>query len=75
MKITETADIVGYIWDLNGWNLNERTVKAWHDLIGDLDRDTAKAAVKMHYKTSTDRITPAHIRKACRPRVSGEVMW
>ncbi len=64
MKITETADIVGFIWDVNGWNLSDRTVKAWHTVIGDLDHAAVKAALVKHMQESSERITPAHLRKA-----------
>lgn len=38
-------------------------VLAWYQDIGDLDPDDALAAVSRHYRESTDRLMPAHIRR------------
>jgi hypothetical protein len=38
-------------------------VLAWHEDIGDLDYPDALAAVSRHYRDSTDRIMPAHVRR------------
>lgn len=38
-------------------------VLAWHEDIGDLDFHDALAAVSRHYRESTDRLMPAHVRR------------
>jgi hypothetical protein len=34
----------------------------WHDTIGDLDYDDARAVVVAHYRDSTERLMPADVR-------------
>jgi hypothetical protein len=41
-------------------------VLAWHEDIGDLDYGLAREALRLHYRESTDRIMPAHVRKLVR---------
>ncbi len=65
MKIDKTTEVVAFIWDVHGWSLSKETVKAWHHLLGDLDFEEAMKAVEHHFRTSTDPIKPAHIRRAC----------
>lgn len=38
-------------------------VMAWREDIGDLDYRDALAAVSRHYRESTDRLMPAHVRR------------
>jgi len=51
---------------------------AWHAVIGDLDYDDAMEAVRRHYRDSTDRIMPAHVRRLVKEiraeRRKGEVV-
>lgn len=65
MKPSETAQVCQFIWHVHGWNLADDTIRAWHRLIGDLEFDTAMRGAETHFRTSTERITPAHIRRAC----------
>lgn len=39
---------------------------AWYAVIGDLDFEEASEAVRRHYRDSTDRIMPAHLRRIVR---------
>ncbi|MEU0078601.1 hypothetical protein ABZY58_11945 [Micromonospora tulbaghiae] len=39
---------------------------AWFAVIGDLEYDEAAEAVRRHYRDSTERIMPAHIRRIVR---------
>jgi hypothetical protein len=43
--------------------VGEGDILAWADAIGDLDLPDALAAVSRHYRTSTERLMPAHIRR------------
>lgn len=43
--------------------IGEADVLAWFEDIGDLEFEDAKVAVSRHYRESTDRIMPAHIRR------------
>jgi hypothetical protein len=38
-------------------------IRAWAEDIGDLDPEDALAAVSRHYRTSTDRLMPVHVRR------------
>lgn len=46
--------------------IGETDVLAWSEDLGDLDYDDALQAVSLHYRESTDRIMPAHVRRQCR---------
>lgn len=37
-------------------------VAAWYEVLGDLDANDTLEAVKRHYRDSTDRAMPAHLR-------------
>lgn len=43
--------------------IGEADVEAWYLVVGDLDLDDAKAAVIAHYRDSTERLMPAHVRQ------------
>lgn len=43
--------------------VGEADILAWYDAIGDLDPTDALEAVSRHYRESTDRLMPAHIRR------------
>ncbi|MEU4558560.1 hypothetical protein AB0F72_09220 [Actinoplanes sp. NPDC023936] len=42
--------------------VGDADVEAWHLALDDIDLDDAKAAVVRHYRESTDRMMPAHVR-------------
>lgn len=46
--------------------IGDADVLAWHQDVGDLAYDDALAAVTRHFRESTDRIMPAHIRRIVR---------
>lgn len=46
--------------------VGEADAAAWHAVIGDLDVADALEAVRRHYRDSTDRAMPAHIRAQVR---------
>jgi len=46
--------------------IGDADVLAWHEDIGDLPYDLARAALGRHYRESTDRIMPAHVRRLIR---------
>lgn len=62
MRRSETALVLGYAAAYDYRNVDDTTVAAWHDLLGDLDLTDVREAIKRHYQTSTDRIMPAHVR-------------
>ena len=41
-------------------------VEAWYLALDDIGLDAAKAAVVRHYRDSTDRLMPAHVRRGVR---------
>jgi hypothetical protein len=44
-------------------SVGDADILAWHQDIGDLEFTDALEAVSMHYRESTDRIMPAHVRQ------------
>lgn len=47
-------------------HVSEADAAAWHAVLGDLDVADALEAVRRHYRDSTDRAMPAHIRRQVR---------
>jgi hypothetical protein len=62
----EVAVVLGLAAARDYRRVGEADVLAWHEDIGDLDFDDARAAVSRHYRESTDRLMPAHVRRIVR---------
>lgn len=46
--------------------IGDADVLAWHEDLADLDYELAREALRRHYRESTDRIMPAHVRRLAR---------
>lgn len=66
MNRSETALLLGSIAARDQRTIGETDVLAWHEDLGDLPFEDARAAVSRHFRESTDRIMPAHIRRQVR---------
>jgi hypothetical protein len=66
MNRSEIAMLLGACAARDQRTVGDMDVMAWLDDLGDLDFQDAREAVSMHFRESTDRIMPAHIRKLCR---------
>lgn len=66
MNRSETALLLGAIAARDQRTVGETDVLAWHEDLGDLPFEDARAAVSRHFRDSTDRIMPAHIRRQVR---------
>lgn len=66
MKKSEVALLLGACAARDSRTVGDADVLAWFEDLGDLDFEDARQAVSMHYRESTDRIMPAHIRRVCR---------
>jgi hypothetical protein len=63
MTRAQVALLLGLAATRDQRNVGETDVMAWHEDIGDLDFEDARAAVSQHFRESTDRIMPAHVRR------------
>jgi hypothetical protein len=61
MTPTQIATPLAYISSIDGRHTSTLMAEAWSDLIGGLDFEDAKSAVKDHYRDSADWLKPAHI--------------
>lgn len=66
MNRSETALLLGSIAARDQRTIGETDVLAWHEDLGDLPFEDCRAAVTRHFRDSTDRIMPAHIRRQVR---------
>lgn len=66
MTPAETARVLAKCAAYDQRTVGEADVMAWHENIGDLDYGDAMEAVRRHYRESTERIMPAHVRQSCR---------
>ena len=64
MNITETTALLARASQIDARvEVTEQTVEAWHDMIGDLRAEDVAAAIRTHYRNTTDRVMPADVRK------------
>jgi hypothetical protein len=63
---SETALLLGAIAARDQRTVGETDVLAWHEDLEDLDFADCRAAVTRHFRDSTERIMPAHIRRHVR---------
>lgn len=63
MTRSEVALLLGLAAARDYRTVGEVDVLAWFEDIGDLDLADAREAVARHYRESTDRVMPAHIRR------------
>ena len=61
MNVEEVSRVVAKVKLGDNREVNELVILEWWDSIGDLAFDEAIEAVRMHRKTSTDYLLPAHI--------------
>lgn len=66
MNRSETALLLGAIAARDQRTVGEADVLAWLEDLGDLPFEDTRAAVRRHFRDSTDRIMPAHIRRQVR---------
>lgn len=66
MTRSEVAILLGLAAARDYRKIGETDVLAWHEDIGDLDFADAREAVSRHYRESTDRLMPAHVRRIVR---------
>lgn len=66
MNRSEVAVLLGLAAARDQRTVGDADVLAWHEDIGDLDFADARAALGRHYRESTDRIMPAHVRRLVR---------
>jgi hypothetical protein len=62
----ETALVLAKAALVDMRTIGEPDVMAWHEILADVELNDALAAVTRHYRDSTDRIMPAHVRKLAR---------
>jgi hypothetical protein len=62
MKHSEISLLFGVMAAYDRRTTGEADVRAWHDVIGDLDFTDAVQAVKAHYRESSAWVMPADVR-------------
>jgi hypothetical protein len=61
----ETAQLLAWMQGVDGRVLNELSVLAWHQVVGDLDYDAALDAVREHYREESRYVMPADVVARC----------
>jgi hypothetical protein len=62
MNRSEIALLLGAVAARDRRTIGEADVLAWHEDLGDLGFDEARAAVSRHFRDTTEYLMPAHIR-------------
>lgn len=75
MQKSETALLLAFVQSLQGREVTELQVEAWHELLADVDYQDARDVVDAHYRSETRPIWPADIRRATVDRVPAEDSW
>lgn len=63
MNRAQIAALLGLAAARDYRKVGETDVLAWHEDLHDLDFDDAREAVSRHYRESTERLMPAHVRR------------
>lgn len=58
----ETGKLLARAQVIDNRRVDEATILAWHDLVGDLDYGMAVEGVRLHFRESTAYLVPAHVR-------------
>jgi len=66
MNRADVARLLGVAAAFDSRTVGETDVAAWTMALDGLDTDRCRAAIVKHYRTETDRIMPAHIRRLAR---------
>jgi len=61
VRLVDVHDLLTYIAVLDNRRFGEETVLAWHGIIGHLDIDDCREAVRRHFASTTEYLMPAHI--------------
>lgn len=64
MNREEVTNLLAIVQTYDQRTVGETDVHAWHGTLGDLPFGHCRDAVIQHFKGSTDRLMPAHVRKA-----------
>lgn len=64
MNLTEMTHVLALAQTFDQRTVGEADVLAWHSILSDVDYADARTAVTRHYDQHTERIMPAHIRRA-----------
>lgn len=62
MNLEQTAALLARVQVIDNRKVDEATVLAWQELLGDVDYPAALEAVKLHFRESTAYLLPAHVR-------------
>lgn len=63
MNLTDTAKLLTVVASYDRRQVGEADVLAWHEALHDLDVGLCREAVAAHYRTSTEWLMPAHLRR------------
>lgn len=58
---SQTAELLVFASAVDPIRQDELTLEAWHEVIGHLSYEAARAALREHRATSADVVKPAHI--------------
>jgi hypothetical protein len=61
MNLAEVGRLLAFIARVDNRKPDDATAIVWHGIIGDLPYDDALTAVRNHFATNTEYLTPAHI--------------
>ena len=75
MQKSETAMLLAFVQSLQGREVTELQVEAWHELLADVDYAQARDVAEAHYRSETRALWPADIRRATVDRVPAEDSW
>jgi hypothetical protein len=72
MTPDETARLLAFIAAFDQRTVGRADVLAWHDVLGGYEFDRCTAAVRRHFRESTDRLMPAHVVRLARTTTDGD---
>lgn len=66
MTLKETGYLLAKIALIEKREATNETIRAWHEILQDIDYEFAIEALLRHYRSSTEACKPAHIYKGAK---------
>jgi hypothetical protein len=63
MNLVETYDLLTFVAAFDNRKFGDETAVAWQGLLGDLEIEECREAVRRHFRKSTNYLMPAHVRE------------
>lgn len=68
MQKSQTAELLTIAAAVDPIPVTKLTVEAWHEVIGHIDYEAAREALRQHRRASSETVRPIHILELTKPK-------